>query len=239
MQHLKREESTMKHYSVLFAGLLLIICAAAQSSKPGEPAPLRPGINKGTVATGAGTQYWYLIGGPGDIRILAHFKSNDGFAWPAALTVTLYDEKRTWHVSKVVTQQNADQTFTGKLDKKQKTLISVAPPSGIALITSGGNYELEATGAVQFEEAKVTQDPVIRTFVYNAGGTHDYGAVKFLADGTVDASDGSHGTWKVFDRENNIYTVALARERFSVQYVAARGLVDAGDPNRLLFKEVR
>jgi CubicO group peptidase (beta-lactamase class C family) len=226
----------MKNLSVLVGLFLALGYASAQSLKPEDPAPLKAGINKGTVATGAGAQYWYFIGGPGDVRFVAHLKSHDGFAWPAALTVTLYDEKRAWHMSKVVTEQNADQTFIGKLEKKQKTIVSVAPPSGISLITSGGNYELEATGEVQFEEAKVTRDPIIRTFVANGS---DYGATKFLADGTIVASDGSHGTWKVFDPENRIYTVVIEGTRFSLQYVPGRGLVDARDATTVRFLEVR
>jgi len=136
----------MKNLRILIISFLTIGCALAQSLKPEDPAPLKPGINKGTVATGADTQYWYFIAGPGDVRLVAHYKDHNGFAWPASLTVTLYDEKRTWHVSKVVKEENADATFTGKQDRKQRTLISIAPPSGIALISSGGNYELEVTG---------------------------------------------------------------------------------------------
>lgn len=232
----------MKTFCLVIALIVAIECASAQSLKPEDPWPLKPGINTGTVVGGKDAQYWYFVGGPGEVRLLAHFKSHEGFSAPVALTVTLYDENRTWHTSKVV-RENADGTFIGKLDKKQKTVISVAPPSGIFLLTAGGNYELEATGAVQFEEAKVTGDPIIRTFASRntsySDGTGNYGATKFLANGTVEASDGSQGTWKAFDPENRIYTVVIEGRRFSLQYVPGRGLVRAGNPTDLVFEELR
>ena len=80
---------------------------------------------------------------------------------------------------------------------------------------------------MQFEEAKVTRDPIIRPF---ASMRNSYGATKFLADGTVEASDGSHGTWKAFDPENRIYTVVIDGTRLSLRYLPGRGLVEAGDP---------
>lgn len=232
----------MKNWCLAIAFIAAIECASAQSLKPEDPWPLKQGINTGTVVGGKDTQYWYFIGGPGEVRLLAHFKSHEGFPGPIELTVTLYDEKRTWHTSKVVSE-NADGTFIGKLDKKQKTVISVAPPSGIYLIAAGGNYELEATGAVQFEEARVTGDPIIRTFAardnYSGGVPGPYGATKFRADGTVEASNGEHGTWKAFDPENRIYTVIIGRMRFSLQYVPGRGLVDTQDPTHVVFQELR
>jgi len=48
-----------------------------------------------------------------------------------------------------------------------------------------------------------------------------------------------HGAWKAFDPENRIYAVVIDGTRFSLQYVPGRGLVDAADPDRLMFKELR
>jgi len=88
-------------------------------------------------------------------------------------------------------------------------------------------------GDVQFDEVKNTTDPIIRTY-YRGGG-----AVKFLADGTVEAADGSRGTWKVFDAENRIYTVVIEGQRFSVNYHPGYGLARPDDPYMIEFQEVR
>jgi hypothetical protein len=100
----------------------------------------------------------------------------------------------------------------------------------------GGDYEIEATGDVAFDEIKSAADPIIRTY---ESKVNSYGATKFLANGTVEASDGSTGTWKAFDPENRIYTVIIENQRFSVQYLPGYGLVNPGEPNLIVFQELR
>lgn len=104
----------------------------------------------------------------------------------------------------------------------------------------GGDYEIEATGDVQFDEVKSAADPIVRTYspkvAYNG---NDYGPTKFLADGTVETANGFHGTWKVFDRENRIYTVVIEGARISVQYLPGYGLVKPDDPASIVFQELR
>jgi hypothetical protein len=217
---------------------MALSCATAQSLKPEAPAPLQAGVNRAVADSMVGSQYWYFLSGPGEVHVLARFKSTMGPLVREPLTITLYDEKGTWHVSKVVISENGalgETTFTGKLDQKQKTIISVAPPSG-GLLRSVGDYELEATGSAQFEAADNTHEPIIRTFVAKV---NDYGATKFLANGTVQASNGSSGSWKAFDPQNHIYTIVIDQFRFSVKYLPGRGLVDPDDPTSVKFQELR
>lgn len=225
--------------TLMVAFCLTVTCAAAQSLKPQDPAPLQPGVNSGIVDNFVGPHYWYFFGGPGEVRVVVRFKSMGLFGNPmrTPLTATLYDEGRTWHVTKVVTSEKdmAEQTFTGKLDKKLKTFISIAAPSD-ALVRTGGAYEVEATGTVQFESAKVGGDPIIQTFLAKV---NSYGATRFLANGTVQGSDGSSGTWQAFDLERHIYTVTIGGLRFSVKYLPGRGLVDPDDPEMIKFQELR
>jgi hypothetical protein len=217
---------------------MALTCATAQSLKPEAPTPLQDGVNRGLADSMVGPQYWYFLSGPGEVQVIARFKTTMAQLVREPLTVTLYDEKRTWHVTKVVISENGalgETTFTGKLDQKRKTIISVAPPSG-GLLRTVGDYELQVTGAVQFDAADKTHEPIIRTFVAKV---NDYGATKFLADGTVQASNGSAGTWKAFDPENHIYTVVIDQFRFSVKYLPGRGLVDPDDPTSVKFQELR
>ena len=120
-----------------------------------------------------------------------------------------------------------------------KIIVSVAPPNQ-NLIRMGGDYEIEATGEVLFDEVKSGADPIVRTYspkVSQSGA--DYGTTKFLADGTVETANGFSGTWKVFDRENRIYTVEIESVRYSVQYLPGYGLVKPDDPASILFQELR
>lgn len=232
----------MRKLNVLIILLLAAGFASAQSLKPENPYPLKSGINKGTSDSLVGTHYWYFYVTPGSHRLTVRFKNPTTLYGSQlnnnSLTVTVTDEKRTFKVVKIVTfNKNAPEaTFeSNKLNKKMKMIVSVAPPNQ-NLLRMGGDYEIEATGDVQFDDVKSAADPIIRTY---ASKMNSYGATKFLADGTIEASDGSHGTWKAFDSENRIYTIQIDTFRFSVQYLPGYGLVRPDDPSLIVFQELR
>lgn len=231
----------MKRLGLLIALFVAAAGASAQSLKPENPYPLTAGINKGTSDSLVGTQYWYFYATPGNSRLTVRLKTPTtlyGAQLNTVVTITLTDEKKTWRNTKTVTQkQNASEaTFTAdKVKTKMKIIVSVAPPNQ-NLIRMGGEYEIEATGDVQFGEASSTADPIVRTY---ESKVNSYAATRFLADGSVVASDGSRGTWKAFDPENRIYTVQIDSFRFSVQYQPGYGLVKSGEPNTIVFQELR
>lgn len=233
----------MKKLSVLIIAFFLAVgSASAQSLKPENPYPLKEGINKGTSDSLVGTHYWYFYVTPGKNSLTVRFKSPTTLYGTElnnnVLTITVTDDKKTWKVVKTIaSKKNASEaTFeSNKVDKKIKIIVSVAPPNQ-NLLRMGGDYEIEATGDVQFDEVKSAADPIIRTY---EAKINSYGAVKFLANGTIEAADGSTGTWKVFDRENRIYTVIIEGRRFSVQYLPGYGLVRPGEPNMIEFQELR
>ena len=104
----------------------------------------------------------------------------------------------------------------------------------------GGDYELEATGDVDFGEATSTADPIVRTYDPKVSHYSDsYGATKFNADGTIVTANGFTGTWKVFDQENHIYAIQIGQIKYSLQYIPGYGLVKPGEPNMIEFQELR
>lgn len=219
---------------------------SAQSLKPENPYPISPGINKGTSDSLVGTQYWYFYATPGNSRVSVRFKKPETLYGTElrnnAITVTLSDRKRTWRNTKVITSQpNASEaTFTAeKVKTKMKIIISVAPPNQ-NLLRMGGEYEIEVTGDVQFDEVNGDADPIVRTYQPSTGfDGEDYGTTRFNADGTVETANGYKGTWKLFDRKNRIYTVVVGRYRVSVQYLPGYGLVRPNDPNMIVLQELR
>jgi hypothetical protein len=237
----------MRKLSLMIIAFLLVAGGvSAQSLKPQNPYPLKTGINQGTSDSLIGIHYWYFYATPGTHQVKVRFKTPITLYGTElnnnALTVTLFDEKRTFRITKVVTsKRNASEaTFTSnKLNKNMKIIVSVAPPNQ-NLLRMGGDYEIEATGDVQFDEAKSAVDPIVRT--YDPKTMHyseSYGATKFLADGTIETANGFSGTWKVFDRENRIYTVVIGKIRYSLQYLPGYGLVRPGEPNFVEFQELR
>jgi hypothetical protein len=233
----------MKNLNLLILIALFLITGtiSAQSLKPENPYPLQEGINQGTSDSLVGTHYWYFYATPGSNQLTVRFKTPTtlyGAQMNTSLTITLTDEKKTWRTTKIVTSKpNAlEATFAAeKVKKKMKIIVSVAPPNQ-NLIRMGGDYEIEVTGDAEFDRVKEEADPIIRTF---ESKVNSYGATKFLADGTVETSDGFSGKWKVFDSKNRIYTVTIEKFRFSLQYLPGYGLVKPDSPDIIVFQELR
>ena len=231
----------MKLTLSLFAILLSVTFLSAQSLKPDAPAPLKEGINSATSDSLVGTQYWYFYAAPGSSKVVVRLKQSTtlyGAEMRTTLAVTMTDGNRTWRNTKMLTANpnGAEVVFAAdKVLKHQKIIISVAPPNQ-QLIRMGGDYEIEVTGDVSFAEVSVNVDPVIRTY---DSKINSYGATRFLADGTIVASDGSQGVWKLFDPENQIYTIVIGQYKDSLQYRAGYGLVKPSDQNLIRFQEVR
>ena len=225
---------------LLLAALILstasLPCLRAQSLDPNKPSPLQSGINKGTADNMVGPQYWYFIAGPGSVKVVARFKSMGllGNVTTTTINVVLTDEKRTWKSTFPISAAASfsEKLIPGKFDKKQKVVLEVVPPPN-GLVRSGGDYQLEATGAVEFDPPENTGvDPIVKTYV---GGR---GLCKFLPDGRVIAADGTEGKWKLFDADTRVYSInypGFSPE--SVKLVPGRGLVDANDGQTLVYTE--
>ena len=231
----------MKKLSLLIVIVTFGLSVTAQSLKPEDPYPLKAGINRATSDSLVGTQYWYFYATPGNSTLTVRLKTPTtlyGAQLNTVIAVTLTDAAHTWKNTKTVaTRPNqTEATFTAaNVKKPMKIIVAVAPPNQ-NLIRMGGDYELEANGAVSFGEKGIPAEPIVRTF---QSMVNSYGATRFLADGTVVAADGSRGTWTAFDPDNHIYTVEIGKFRWSVQYLPGYGLVKPEDPNMIVFQELR
>ncbi len=223
-----------------FAALLSFTPVRAQSLKPEAPAPLQPGVNRGTIDSTIGNHYWYFFGKPGKTQVHATFSSMGLLSnnQTTSVSFTLSDQGNTWHTTKVLTSPGkpVDCTFDGLLKKPDTLILTVAPPTN-SLLRVGGSYELEAMGTVAFGE-KSTADPIIGTYKEMGGYTKDLGACKFNPDGTVVTTSGASGSWKLFDQSTAMYVINIdGEERHTLKFIAGRGLCDEqGSPN---FQQVR
>jgi hypothetical protein len=224
-------------------GNFLALSSAAQSLNPDKPAPLKAGPNRGTVDGFVGPNYFYFWAGPGDVKVRASFKSMTlfGSGMRTSLTVELSDEKKTWTVRKVITSLNepGETTFTSNnLKEKIKTIVAVIPPSG-ALVRTGGDYEIEATGAVKFDPEPSAIDLLVGVYTPMSIYENENTAVKFSSDGTLEFASGTVGKWKLFDATDRIFTVSFRTTRLSLKLVPGRGLVQVNDPTSIVFQQHR
>ena len=134
--------------------LLLAVSSAAQSLDPGKPAPLQAGPNRSTVDNFVGPNYFYFWAGPGVVKVRASFKSMTlfGNGMRTNLTVELSDEKKSWQSGRcsIHSTNQPKPPSLQTVKEKTKTIVAIIPPTG-ALVRTGGDYEVEATGAVKFD----------------------------------------------------------------------------------------
>src|SRR5262245_55538562 len=104
----------------LLLAFVLPAYTSAQSLKPEAPYPMQAGLNKGSADSFVGAHYWYFYAMPGDSQVKVRFaNATTLYGSPmkgTTLTITLYDEKRTWRNTKVITPQRnqTDATFTAE-----------------------------------------------------------------------------------------------------------------------------
>lgn len=216
-----------------FLAIVSGICAPssqAQSLKADAPTPLKPGINRGLVDALIGPHYWTYTAQPGTSKIHVTFSAMGiyGTAPKTSVTFTMSDTANTWHTSKILTSQGTavDTNFDGELKTPTKVIISVVPPTN-ALLRVGGNYEIEATGAVSFDPAGSATLPIVGLYKQMAGYTKPLGDCKFTADGKIVTTNGATGKWQLFDDNSQIYVIEIdGEERLSLKFVPGRGLLN-------------
>jgi hypothetical protein len=221
---------------------ILVLCAhpaPAQSLDPASPAPLQPGDNSGTVDNFVGSNYFYLTGGPGAVTITVSYSSMSllGNAQRSALNIELSDDKKSWTERRTISslKQSSSTTLTGNLKVPTKLILSVIPPSG-GLVRAGGDYTVNATGAVKFDPPLNPTQLIVGTYTPMSVHDNEDTAAKFSPDGTLEFASGTMGKWKLFDANSHLYTISFAQTRLSLKLIPGRGLVDPHDPTAIVFQ---
>lgn len=231
--------------SVLLSLTTYIGKATAQSLNQNNPAPLHFGLNSSVADSFIGSHFYYFVAGPGDIKVTVNFSSMGlfGNSTKATIRAYLYDEKGNVIVHEDLTSNGASKQLImpGTLKRKAKLILRIQPPPQ-GLIRSGGDYDVQATGAVQYDTNAVSEkDPIVRTYELMGGvtGLFEGGAARVSSDGTLKLADGNTGTWELFDPEAKIYVVKIKGYIYSLKLRPGIGLVDTNDVSSIVFKEVR
>jgi hypothetical protein len=220
--------------------------ASAQSLNPNQPVPLQAGVNSSVADSFIGSHFYYFVAGPGEVKVTISFSSMGLYGNPtkATIGVYLYDEKGNAIAHRDLTSSGSSKQLILSINLKReaKLKLRIQPPAN-SLLRAGGNYDVEVTGAVTYDNntASDSQDPIVKTYqlMRPVTGLFEGGAAKFYSDGSLKLGDGNTGTWKLFDTDSKIYIVTIKGYNFNVKLRPGIGLVDTRDTSSITFKEVR
>jgi hypothetical protein len=222
--------------------------ASGQSLNPKEPTQLAAGVNRGTVDSMVGPQYWSFKYRKGSGKITVTFTSMGLFGNPTAATIQVVFHNMSGQVvdTRAVTSRGkaVELDLPGNFKSAGMMMIEMRPPSN-TLVRTGGDYTLVASGdAIDFSgHAGPVKEPVIGTYAVMVCPP-DFDcqsslSIRFAPDGTVKTTDGHSGTWKLFDPDAMIYSVVVGRDRWSLKLVPGRGLFNTSDLSVVIFQAVR
>jgi hypothetical protein len=188
------------HYLLAFALCALLILSArpalAQSLDPRSPAPLQSGENTGTVGDFVGSNYFYLTGGPGAVSIVVSYSSMSllGNAQRSTLNIELSDDKKSWTERRTIssTKESSSTTLTGNLKVPTRLILSIIAPNG-GLVRAGGDYTVNATGAVTFDPPLNPTQLIVGTYTPMSVHDNEDSAAKFSPDGALEFASGTVG----------------------------------------------
>ena len=203
--------------------------ADAQSLDKKAFAPLQAGVNSGTVDSMIGAHYWYFYAEPGSFEVRFTQGAAQGFAASGHATINCGFSPPTpgSHITYKVTPNGV--VFSGTVTQRTQLGVVVAPPNS-TLIRSTVPYSIIATGSAVFDKPKDAGPAVVgmyNSFLAVHAGEEPLGAVRFNADGSVEAANGMTGNWKLFDAQSGTYIVMIAGQHLSLHYDSGRGLVDS------------
>jgi hypothetical protein len=225
--------------------------AAAQSLDSKKPTPLVAGENRGTVDNMVGAQYWIFKYHQGDCTVKVRFTSMGLFGNPQTTTVdvVLYGAKGDVFLQKSITSNGheAEIVMPGKFTGPGSVTVAIKP-TGNALVRAGGDYTISVSGtgvdfAAGAAAGAAAPAGIVGTYsVMVCAPDFDCQsglAIRFAADGTAQTTDGHSGTWKLFDPDQMIYTLAMGGDRWTLKLVPGRGLFATSDLSVVVFQAIR
>ena len=215
----------LQHVSAcLLVGVLgLVPQASAQSVDRKAPAPLQSGTNSASVDSLIGPHFWYFFAEPGSFRLTFAQGGPEGLGASGKARSQCGFAPQTPGAVITVKSTPEGDVFSGTVKERTRLGIGVFPPNS-PLVRSTVTYTLVASGNVTFTSPGAAAPPIAG--MYNTLYNNPLGAVRFNADGTIEASNGQTGTWKLFDKESATYVVVLDGKRMSLRLDPGRGLID-------------
>lgn len=223
---------------------LITLPGWAQSLDVKHPAPLKAGVNRATIDSFGGEQFWTFTAQPGHFQLtFVRSGPQEGFSVGPKAGVGAVFAPKTPGAELTSKDSPSGTVFEGRVTQPTRVVILIEPAKS-PLVRQTNDYTLEATGAVASgdgggagaqtgaaggggqpsQPGPSGAGPSV-VGVYNVG-LNDWGAAKFAADGTIVTASGAKGTWEVFDADTRTYVVTVGGTRFTLTFQPGRGFVD-------------
>ena len=202
--------------------------ATAQSLKLDAPAPLHRGNNQALIDSFVGDHYYYFFAEPGKFHISWTFSgAAEGFNVGGRPAFGAAFNPKTAGAVMTHRESPNETIYEGSVTQRTRVLVGVSPVNS-KLVRQTTPYNIVVTGNVSFGDASALPDPIVGIYAQKLmfSGEPEFGAVKFLNNGSVLASNGGTGTWTLFDADSGIYTVVLGGHRMTLTLQRGRALVD-------------
>jgi hypothetical protein len=216
---------------VLPCTMLNMRIVAAQSLKLDAPAPLRQGNNQALIDSFVGDHYYYFYAEPGKFHIVWTFSgAQEGFDTGGRPSFAAVFNPKTAGSQITHNDGPAGVVYEGSVTRRTRVLVGVSPVNS-KLVRQTTPYIIVVTGDVSFGNTSAGPDPIVGVYAQKLmfSGEPALGAVKFLANGSIIASNGGTGTWVAFDVDSGIYTVIIGSHRMTLTLQRGRALVDTGN----------
>ena len=216
---------------------LAVVCCslplASQSLDKKAPAALQTGENTGSVDSLIGAHYYYFWAEPGSFTLTCTQGGAEGLGASGRAKCLSGLSPETPGAVMTVKSSPGQDVYSGFVKVRTRVGIAVQPPNS-PLVRSTVSYTLVASGKVHFDSVEAAGPPIAG--MYNTMYNNPLGAVRFNADGTVEASNGQTGTWKLFDKATGTYVVVIDGKRMTLRLDPGRGLID-GQTNLIPFSK--
>lgn len=220
----------------------------AQSLDPKRPSPLEAGVNASNIDAFMTPHYWTFLAEKGDIKISLTFRAQSilGAQLRTTIGFNIYDIKspdKKFFKPVESSGERVTQIVEGPSEAEHQMVIEVVPPK--ALVRAGGDYQIEGVKGVKFlggspaPSGSAASEPILSRHFRTFGCNRAQCGIRFQPGGVVALPSGENGSWRLFDRERQVYVIVIGNQRQSLKWKPGIGLVQVQDEQIVVYQEVR
>lgn len=201
----------------------------AQSPERSKPAAVQQGVNRATLPSPGGSQFWRVVVLPGRFEVLlAGGGPNRPLPQTGSPTLEVSLGTQSPGASLQHQEVGGGSMVSGTVTVRTVVNISIVPardkPAAVSI-----PYTLVVTGDVDFSEGEGPRPEVVGVYAVASGWQAPGGVAHLLPDGTITTTTGLHGAWTLSDAARRVYVITLGQMSRKLLFEPGRGFVDPVD----------